>query len=382
MIKSIAIYPDIVDDAYIKKVDDYVKLAGKYHYDEVFTTIHLPEYSLDMQLEALRIIAKKAKEYHMDIVADIGGYFIDQLLNNHHPDLPVIDFIRLDYGYSIEQVSKLYHLLHLKGFVINASTYDHSSFDRLIKQFRNIDDKMEIRCCHNFYVRKESGLDELFAYKQDMFIRQYGLPIYYCIPSLNDPRGPLYLGLPTLEKHRSMELDDIICDLYLNYDMSCFLLSDMWFSEEQLLLIDETLVTLTSPLKNIEEIAVCFEEGISEKEKNIVLGIHQFRYDSPYDLLRSKSSRNMAEFASVISVNNTVFRKAGTITIDNERYKRYSGELEIVCKDMDSDDRVNVVARIDKKDIVKLRRFREGISYKFIQKAIDKSHENNTIELE
>ena len=56
--------------------------------------------------------------------------------------------------------------------------------------------------------------------------------------------------------------------------------------------------------------------------------------------------------------------------------------MEIVCKDMDSDDRVNVVARIDKNDIVKLRRFREGIFYKFIQKAIDKSHENNTIELE
>ena len=49
---------------------------------------------------------------------------------------------------------------------------------------------------------------------------------------------------------------------------------------------------------------------------------------------------------------------------------------------MDSDDRVNVVARIDKKAIVKLRRYREGISYKLIQKAIDKSHENNTIELE
>ena len=77
----------------------------------------------------------------------------------------------------------------------------------------------------------------------------------------------------------------------------------------------------------------------------------------------------MAEFASVISVNNTVFRKAGTITIDNERYKRYSGELEVVCKDMDSDDRVNVVASIAKKDIIKLRRFREGISYKFIQKS-------------
>lgn len=368
MIKSIAIYPDIVDDNYVNKVAAYVKLAKKYHYDEIFTTVHLPEYSIDMQLNALKVITKKAKEYDMDIVVDIGGYFIDQLLNDYNVDLPDIDFIRLDCNFTINQVNKLYHLLKLRGFVINASTYDHDTFDVLFNKLKSIDNNMEIRCCHNFYVRNESGLDELFAYKQDLFLRQYHLPIYYCLPNLNDSRGPLYLGLSTLEKHRHMELDDIICDLYLNYHLSAFLLSDMWFSEKQLALIDDTLNGLTCPLNKIEEITIEFEDNISDEEKAIVLQTHSFRYDSPYDLLRSISSRKMAEFARVIKSNNTIERKCGSITIDNQLYKRYSGELEIVLSDKVSDDRANVVARVSKKDIIKLRRFREGISYKFIQK--------------
>ena len=36
MIKSIAIYPDIVDDAYVKKIDDYVNMKiSKYAYIDI-----------------------------------------------------------------------------------------------------------------------------------------------------------------------------------------------------------------------------------------------------------------------------------------------------------------------------------------------------------
>ena len=74
----------------------------------------------------------------------------------------------------------------------------------------------------------------------------------------------------------------------------------------------------------------------------------------------------MAEFASVIKQNNTLERKAGDITIDNEFYKRYSGELQVVTQDSLADERVNVVAKLaDKKDLIKLLRFREGITYHF-----------------
>ena len=42
-------------------------------------------------------------------------------------------------------------------------------------------------------------------------------------------------------------------------------------------------------------------------------------------------------------------RKAGSITIDNGRYSRYSGEIQIVIEDLPLDERVNVIARIPAK---------------------------------
>ena len=76
----------------------------------------------------------------------------------------------------------------------------------------------------------------------------------------------------------------------------------------------------------------------------------------------------MAEFASEIRPLNTVSRKKGDITIDNINNKRYSGEMQVVFKDLKEDERINVVGRvIRQEDLIKLLRFKEGITYNFIE---------------
>ena len=76
----------------------------------------------------------------------------------------------------------------------------------------------------------------------------------------------------------------------------------------------------------------------------------------------------MAEYASEIEINNTIRRDAGAITIDNRLYKRYSGELQVVLKNKEADERVNVAARIkDPDDLIRLRRFKEGTDYLFVE---------------
>ena len=104
-----------------------------------------------------------------------------------------------------------------------------------------------------------------------------------------------------------------------------------------------------------------------DEEKNIVLGKHIFRYDSPSNLLRSVSSRQMAEKARLIKPNNVIERKCGCISIDNELYKRYSGEMEVVLKDKEADERVNVVGYINNDDLYKLSAYKDGMSYDFIE---------------
>ena len=119
MIKCLAIYPNQLDKEYVDKVNSTLELANKYSYNEVFTTIHLPELSLKTQLKALKYISKERKKYNLELTVDVGGSYICDILNS---ELIIqllkeseIDFIRLDYGYLIDDVRTLYKRLNLKG---------------------------------------------------------------------------------------------------------------------------------------------------------------------------------------------------------------------------------------------------------------------------
>lgn len=379
MIKCVAIYPNKVNKTYISKVCSTLSLASKYGYNEVFTSIHLPEYPLKDQLESLKIISEERKKYGLELTVDIGGAYFKNILSN---ELIIsllkqqeIDFIRLDYGYSYEDVLTLHKKLNIKGFVINASIFNKQQLEKQIELLKKVDNNIAIRACHNFYVREESGLDETFALKQDSYLKEYNIPIYYCIPSHTHPRAPLYCGLCTLEKHRYMRLEDVICDLYLNYDLSAFMLADEWFSENEFETIDYTLNALTKKLNPVEDIKVHVFDTTTSEEEKIILKDHEFRFDSPFYQLRSLSSRQMAEFSKEIKPNNTIMRKKASITIDNLLNKRYSGELQVILNDLQDKSSCNVVGEvINDEDLIKLMRFKEGVKYRFIKEAYESNH--------
>ncbi len=372
MIKSIAVYPHHINDDYKEKVRRTIKLAASYGFNEVFTTIHLPEYSLDEQLQSYSLIFDEVKAYGLKLTVDIGGGFIGEVLSNQKY-LHVLqeygpDFIRLDYGFDTDQVETMYSELHPAGFVINASIYSEDEVDRIVEAFRVLDSQLELRACHNYYPKEETGIDDCFALRQDSYFEKYNIPVYYCIASCENARGPLYSGLCTIEDHRKLPADLAIASLYVNHGLSAFMLADEWLNEAEFETVQKTLEVLTEELDYPQEIEVQFAKGVSEEEKKIVLKEHQFRFDSSFWFLRSQTSRQMAEFSEKIIPNNCTKRKTGDITIDNERYKRYSGEMVVVMKPSSEDRRVNNVGRISKRsDILKLLRFREGVRYKFIE---------------
>ena len=372
MIRCVAIYPHPMSEEYAEKVRKTIGLAVRYGFTEVFTTIHLPEYSLDQQLDAFEMIAGYAKEKGLGVIVDIGGPFFDRILNNEKDLLRMksipFDFVRLDYGYDAKQIQRLYEKLDLSGFILNASMFGKEEIVRQVNVLKQIDLKMEIRACHNFYPREGTGLDGAFAIRQDSYFRDLGIPVCYCIPTHSNPRGPLYEGLCTLEKHRNASLREVLCDLYLDHDIGALMMSDEWLNEEEFKETDRTLSLLSEPLDETVQIGVLLAKTITDEEKEIVLQEHVFRYDSGPAILRSRSSRQMAEYASVIEKNDSVEREAGAITIDNSLYKRYSGELQVMLKKQDADERVNVVGRVkDPDDLIRLARFREGIRYIFTE---------------
>lgn len=60
-------------------------------------------------------------------------------------------------------------------------------------------------------------------------------------------------------------------------------------------------------------------------------------------------------------------RPKGTITIDNENYKRYNEEFQITMVDLKSDERVNVLAHLKDEDICLLKYITGDIKFKFIE---------------
>lgn len=362
MNKCISIFPETNIDEFKIKWQQYIELANKYGFTEVFSTIHLPELSLEKQIESLLVISKLTKQYQMDLIVDIGGFYLKKLLDSQELLEQVknaeIAFVRLDYGYNQSDVVKLHKELDLKGFMINASMYSEKEVDEKVEFFKSLDN-VEIKACHNFYPREESGLDKKFALKQDAMFRKHNIPVYYFIPSLKKPRGPVFKGLPTIEKHRYSDVILTTLELLYIYKTDSFMFSDQFYSEDNFKQFDD--VINHRPL----EIKVDLR---SDKYDDIVLKIHEFRYDSNKEFLRSQSSRQMSQYASVVKIDNNVKRLKGSITIDNKLYGRYSGELQVVLKNSKKDKRVNVVGKVDKKDLEKLLYYNYGYTYKFVKK--------------
>lgn len=359
MKKAISIYPND-EENYLTKCEEYIKLANKYNFTSVFTSLHLPEIDISSQVLFLYDLSKLVKKYDMELIADIGGKSIkeiikkDDLLNK----LKDVDVFRLDYGYDHEDIKYLHDTLNNHGFMINASIYNFEESKREVEFLRSLN--TEVIACHNFYPRVESGIDEDFALKQKLIFDSLNVPIYYWIPSHINPRGPIYDGLPTLEIHRYLSIKPITQDLVNRFNADGVMTSDNFYSEEEL----KTISDNCSPLENPIEIKV---NTINDKYDDIIFKTHEFRYDSSSSFLRSKSSRTMAEFASIIEPENCIERKAGVITIDNKKNERYSGELQVVLVNHKDDEKVNVVGYINDEDLYKLKFFINGYKYKFIK---------------
>lgn len=131
--------------------------------------------------------------------------------------------------------------------------------------------------------------------------------------------------------------------------------------ESELALLSDEVITLE----------VEFLEGVSEQEKEIVLGmIHRNRMDFNGRIIRSNSSRAYAQKAKAVAARSSNRKRSRYfVTIDNEKYARYSGELQILLDDFESDERVNIVGKISEKDQRFLSLIKEGIPFRFVEKA-------------
>ncbi|WP_017470890.1 MupG family TIM beta-alpha barrel fold protein [Amphibacillus jilinensis] len=315
----------------------------------IFTSFHImEEVDQTYQVKAQQMCQWLA-DRQFQIIADVSPKTLE--LFNYSDMVSFaqamhISALRLDYGFNqseIEEIAKLFPL------VFNASTLNGQTLPAL-------ENRLPLSAMHNFYPRPETGLDRnLFQTINQTLIKQ-DIDVIAFIPGDQQLRGPIGEGLPTLEHHRCLPPYVAFVDFIKNYRVTSVFVGDIMVSEQQLTLIQTFLE------HDVIQIPVTF----LEENHDLYQQVYTIRVDSPKGLMRLQESRGYASLGDKKRPNNCIERKRGCITMDNEKYQRYSGEIQIMREDHRQDQRVNVIGEIDKAYQPLLNCIKNGDRIKFV----------------
>lgn len=337
---------------------DYIALAKSMGYKGIFTSFNISEASGKKSFEDFKKISDFCQSLSMSIAVDISPEALKKL-NVLKDDLKIIKDLgittmRVDFGFTAEDISDFTKNKYNLKIEINASTvsekflYDLSKFNPC---YRNL------KACHNFYPRLNTGLSLASFIKKNKWLKSFGIEVSAFIPSLSGKREPFHEGLPTLEIHRLMEPKASAKHLYL-MGIDNVIFGDAFASTEELKNVSELH-------EDYLDLNVMKFNPTKEEEKIIFDMIHENRQDAAEDVVRSQTSRIELPKNIKIEPHDNIPRERGFITIDNKNYLRYNGELQICKKTLPADSRVNVVAKLEEDEFFLLDYIDEETKFKF-----------------
>lgn len=322
----------------------------------IFTSIHIPEDDSNKLLSELQKLGTFALEHDLELMVDISGSALKNIGIDFNNLMPLKEWgitgIRIDYGIPMETVAKASNEM---GIALNASTISEQDLELLNKNNANF---ANMEAWHNYYPRPETGLGKKEFKKQNLWLRQAGFKVMAFVPGNEKKRGPLHASLPTLEKHRNG--DPFMSALELLHDCNV----------EKVYIGDPGITAST-----IEQFSIFINEGTllfhakpsAETEESAAhyrMVSHTNRMDAARDVIRSEEARLLKKRS--IEPNHTEKRPLGTITIDNERYGRYAGEIQITKRNLPPDERVNVLGRISEPERQLLQYCKSGQKFRII----------------
>ena len=317
----------------------------------VFTSLHIAEEMNAAYFDDVEHMLKALKKMGFQIVCDVSRKTLEMF--NYTDILQFkndfgIDALRIDYGFSFEECKAL---AQTAAICLNASTISEKECEELLAV------NPDILFIHNFYPRPETGLDDETFDAMNAMLLAHHAKIMAFINGNEVLRGPLYEGLVTLEKHRHQNPYVNYLDLCLNHGIENILVGDS--------LIDSI---------SFERISKFNSEGIISLPCHLHHGYEQYynqtftiRSDSPKGLKRLAESRGYAAAGEKIKPDNCIYRKRGSIVMDNERYQRYSGEIMIPIDDYPQDDRVNVIGELHEDYMALLDCIKNGSKIMFVK---------------
>lgn len=335
----------------VEEQEKWLKTVSEYGFTSIFTSLHIPEDDPTTYKELIQILGKQAEKYEMELMVDVSPKSLEYLGMTYENVEQLVAWgitgLRIDYGIEPKQIARISHKMKI---ALNASTITESFWKELLQENVKVDC---VEAWHNFYPRPETGLSKSFLQKQNQYLHMCGIKTMAFISGDDEKRGPLYEGLPTLEKHRHMRP----LEAYLELVQDCF--------------VDKVLIgDISGSVQSVKEISsvrkgvipIRYKPLINEGEVLEKVGsVHTNRLDPARDVIRSVESREGNTV--IVPPINTIQRKIGSITIDNELYGRYAGEIQITINDLPENEKVNVIGMVVEEDVPLL--FYVGAGWKF-----------------
>lgn len=258
--------------------------------------------------------------------------------------------LRIDYGLTTDEILALARELPI---VLNASTVSPADAAKIAAEGKLV------MAMHNFYPRPETGLDDCLLRESTRALQAAGLKVLAFLPGDRALRGPLHLGLPTLERHRGLLPSACFADLALNFGMDGIFLADPGLSEAEQGRIDRFC------REGVLSIPAVLRPGFEALYDRVFT----CRVDSPRWLVRFAESRTYSCFGAPAAPENCVARARGTITMDNSLYGRYSGEIQLIRAPLPADGRVNVIGSVPADGLLLADCIRNGAAFTLVRDA-------------
>lgn len=325
---------------------DYLLSMYQAGFKGIFTSIHIPEDDASAYVERLKEVGDFAREHEMEFVVDISeealaniGLSFNKLENLH--EMYGLTGIRADYGISNQIISLMSQQVDV---MLNASTISPQDLVELQEHGANFS---RIEAWHNYYPRPETGLDVRLFRRVNEWLTQQGMKVMAFVPGDEQLRGPLYLGLPTLEEHRDQAAFTAALDLQHHYGIDKIFIGDPAIRESSrqqfasYIQMDTLIFRGTTFLSEAERVRLHLTND------------HTWtgRMDVARDILRDTNSRLLNGELSIVPVKEILSRPRGSVTIDNDLYQRYKGSIHISRCDLAADEKVNVVGQIVEEDL-------------------------------
>lgn len=321
---------------------DYIDLMVSYGARRLFLSLLQIKDNTENNYELYEKVIKYATDKGLIVVADISPSFISA--NGWQDDLiqKSFDFglngIRLDESLSVEEIVELSHNPYGIKIELNSST-EKNLIVELIEKGVN---KEQLLACHNFYPHRYTGLSKTHFLEMSTFYKNLGIESSVFISSNTATEGPWPVseGLPTLEELRDLPISIQIDALKSTGLFDNVIISNQFVHESELKEIRNHVNSDFIVFKFISEV-------VTEIEKQILEFEHEYRGDISEFVIRSTKPR--VKFSDSLippRENNIEVFERGAITIDNDNYSRYKGELQIVLKSYKDNPKVNFSGRI------------------------------------